>query len=247
MRTPRNPGGLSFDRPVASLTQPLPPLTGTASITTIQCSPAKSYSPPQPLPESGHTSPQQSSPPSSAFDSETDLGAAVEMHCGRTDSRYAARVGVRGYASSDETSISGTLPPSSQSASPSQTPSLFSTGSFHPAPTPTNAGRPLCTCHRLMQFGQFTQDNHTCDGPDCSIPIPAMAVGWHCEVCGFDLCINCYPPDFSISQYGSQHTLGDSLSTLQLNSASPDRTSNMADLCQQTEHHAAASGWGRNG
>jgi hypothetical protein len=181
-----------------------------------------------------------------SINSETDLGALVQKTCGRNDSRFAATIGVRGYASSDETSISGSLYTSSQSATTSQTPSLYSTGSFHPAPIPSHAERPRCKCNRTMQFGCFTEDNHACDAPDCSKHISAGAFGWHCEVCSFDFCIQCCRPDFPFTQNTSQHTLDDSLSTMQLNSSSPTTHSDMVALDHQLGADAAASGRGHH-
>jgi hypothetical protein len=230
-----------------------PSLGGSPPRTTLGRTPRSSIS--------GHSTPQSPSSPSrdnnlaqsdlsssqsSAINSETDLGALVTKTCGRNDNRFAARIGVRGYASSDETSISGSLYPSSQSASTSQTPSIFSTGSFHPTPIPSSADRPLCKCRRPMQFGQFTQDNHQCDSTDCASHIPADSFGWHCEFCSFDFCISCQTPNFSFGQDLSQSTLDDSLSTMHLASlpSSPHSTTDAPS--RQEGSYAAAGGRGHH-
>jgi hypothetical protein len=228
---------------------------------SLGCSPPRHSLGRTPRSTSGHSTPQLASSPSrdnypiqldppssqlSSINSETDLGALVNKTCGRNDNRFAAPIGVRGYASSDETSISGSLYSSSQSATTSHTPSIFSTGSFHPAPIPSNADRPLCKCHRSMQFGCFTQDNHRCDGPDCSAHIPANTFGWHCEICSFDFCITCQPPNFPFSQDLSQSSLDDSLSTMHLASPSPSPHSTTDAPFRQEGSDAAANGRGQH-
>jgi hypothetical protein len=228
---------------------------------SLGCSPPRNSLGRTPRSTSGHSTPQPASSPSrdnypiqldppssqlSSINSETDLGALVNKKCGRNDNRFAAPIGVRGYASSDETSISGSLYSSSQSATTSHTPSIFSTGSFHPAPIPSNADRPLCKCHRSMQFGCFTQDNHRCDGPDCSAHIPANTFGWHCEICSFDFCIICQPPNFPFSQDLSQSSLDDSLSTMHLASHSPSPHFTTDAPFRQEGSDAAADGRGQH-
>jgi hypothetical protein len=164
------------------------------------------------------TSASPRSESSLAIDSETDLGHLVEMTGGRSDSRFAARVGVRGDISSDETSISGSFRSSGlATGSTSETPSIFSTGSFHPHPIPNGATRPPCAARHPMQFGNFSQPNHRCDNPSCNTDIVQGSFGWHCEVCSFDYCSNCFPYTWE-AILSQESTLQDSLSTLQLHS-----------------------------
>jgi hypothetical protein len=152
------------------------------------------------------------------IDSETDLGLLVEKTAGRHDHHYAARLGVRGACSSDETSESGSFRSSGlASGSTSQTPSIYSTGSFHPHLIPNGADQPRCTSRHAMQFGRFTQGNHCCD--NCSANIARSSFGWHCEVCSFDYCSGCFAHTWEpIPSEAS--TIQDSLSTLQLSSQS---------------------------
>jgi hypothetical protein len=178
-----------------------------------------------------------------AIDSETDLGQLVEMTGGRTDSRFAARIGVRGDASSDETSISGSFHSSGlATGSTSETPSIFSTGSFHPHPIPNGAIRPPCAARHAMQFGNFSQPNHRCDNPACNSDIPQGIFGWHCEMCSFDYCSTCFPYDWTAIP-SQESTLHDSLSTLQLYSESP---SPLAALRHQEGASAAVLDRGHN-
>jgi hypothetical protein len=173
-----------------------------------------------------------------AIDSETDLGRLVEMTGGRSDNRFAARIGVRGDISSDETSVSGSFRSSGlASGSTSETPSIFSTGSFHPHPIPNGAIRPPCTARHPMQFGSFSQPNHRCDNPACNADIAQGSFGWHCEMCSFDFCSNCFPYDW-VAIPSQESTLQDSLSTLQLHSGSP---SPLAALRHQEGASAAVS------
>jgi hypothetical protein len=240
-----SPGNNSSPRKAPSLGS-TPPRT---SLGRTPRSSARGHSSPQsptsPLHDDDSQAPTPN-PSQSSINSETDIGALVDMHCGRKDNRFSATIGVRGYASSDETSISGSLYPSSQSATTSQTPSIYSTGSFHPAPIPSNAGRPLCKCRRPMQFGCFTQDNHSCDGPECGTHIQAGAYGWHCEVCSFDFCTACHSPDFAYCSSHTQSTLDSSLSTMQLSSPSPEHSPTTVAPYRQKGADAAAAGRGHD-
>jgi hypothetical protein len=167
--------------------------------------------------DSASSSPTLASPLSNV--SDKDLGRLVELTCGQGDNHYAARVGVRGLLSPDETSESGSFRSSGiASGSASQTRSIFSTGSFHPHATPNGIDLPLCSARHTMQFGRFSQANHRCDNSDCCADIPQGKFGWHCEICSFDICSNCFPFDWE--PVPSQSTLQDSMSTLQLSSQS---------------------------
>jgi hypothetical protein len=92
-----------------------------------------------------------------------------------------------------------------------------------------------------MQFGRFSQPNHRCDNPSCMAEIAQNNFGWHCEVCSFDYCKACFPYDWE--PILSQTTLNDSMSTLQLDSAS---ASPVAASRHQEDANAAASGRGHN-
>ena len=240
---PRDGNGIGRSaRSASRLTLPQESANLTPDLSLLPSSPASQTpsSPDSIAPSSATSATLSSEQPLSSFNSETDLGALVSMHCGRNESRFAARVGVRGFASSDETSISGSLYSSGRSPSPSQTPSIFSTGSFHPRPIPSDAPRPTCEQRHRMQFGRFTEDNHRCDGANCKADIARGAFGWHCEQCSFDICANCHywQPDHS-----QQSSLDDSISTLQLHSQSPQHEE--ASLHQKALS-AAAAGRGRN-
>ena len=190
-------------------------------------------------------SPLHSSVSSLSNVSEKNLGQLVEQQCGKSDNRYASRMGVVGAVSSDESSISGSFRSSGlASGSSSQPPSLYSTGSHHPHPTPNDAEIPLCVARHAMQFGRFTQANHCCDNPDCNANIVQGAWGWHCVQCvsGFDYCSECFPHTWD-PLASQESTLHDSLSTMQLSSPSP---SPLAAPCHQRSASAAAAGRGHD-
>jgi hypothetical protein len=136
--------------------------------------------------------PAQPSSSSPSITSSTDLGDLVYQTARKGESKYAARIGVRGDVSSDETSESGSLPMDTSIES-SQTPSIVSTGSFHLHCTPNTFHPPLCANNHTMSFGQFHEANHTCDVADCMKPIPAWDYGFHCEQCSMDVCTSCWP------------------------------------------------------
>ena len=129
-----------------------------------------------------------------SLNSELDLGAYVDQQCGRSDNAFAGRMRVYGDASTDETSDSGSLPPSSRSASLSLTPSLYSTGSLHSHLVPRGAEVPGCMrCRRSMGFFRFLEENHSCDNGECGKPFARNSYGWHCADCDVDLCSECWP------------------------------------------------------
>jgi hypothetical protein len=120
------------------------------------------------------------------------------MSCRRRESLYASRIGVRGQVSSDETSESGSLYTSSGVDS-SQTPSIVSSGSFHIHLTPNDFQLPLCDNGHDMPFGQFHEDNHTCDVEGCASSgiIAREQFGFHCAHCNTDVCVRCWPIDWT--------------------------------------------------
>ena len=149
--------------------------------------------PPLPTSESLSTKTSQMS-----LTSEVDMGSYVDKECGRNDNAFASRIRVYGGASSDETSESGSLLPSSRSASLSQAPSMFSTGSLHEHLVPRDAEVPGCTkCRRHMGFFRFIEENHSCDSESCGKTIARNAYGWHCADCDVDLCAGCWPYTWS--------------------------------------------------
>jgi hypothetical protein len=193
-------------------------------------------------PDASQSAPSVASSPASVSSlsnvSEKDLGQLVETTCGRSDNHYASRIGVRGAVTPDETSDSGSFRSSGlASGSTSQAPSIYSTGSFHPHPIPNGTFQPPCASHHSMQFGRFTQPNHRCDNPTCALDITQGSFGWHCEVCSFDYCRACFPCDWQ--PIPSQSTLDDSMSTMQLNSASSSPVA--APRLQESADAAAVS------
>jgi hypothetical protein len=154
------------------------------------------------------------------LNSEVDLGEYVEMQCRQGESTYAARVCVRGDASTDETSESGSLSRTSRSATPSQSPSMYSTGSLHEHLVPNGADIPLCKCKRSMTFVRFTQENHCCDNGSCLRSlIRKNAYGWHCSACDVDLCSNCFPYNWTpVDSFATPTDSADSISTLHISS-----------------------------
>jgi hypothetical protein len=196
------------------------------------------------LPSSQSLSARTSQLSLDSLNSERDMGAYVDMHCGRNQSTYAARIGVLGQASSDETSQSGSLSQSSRSASLSQTPSMYSTGSLHEHLVPNGADVPLCKCRRKMGFFRFVEQNHACDNPECAKDIAKNAYGWHCADCSVDICSACFPYSWTpVDSFAS--SLPDSSGTLKLDSPSPD-DSPVAASRHQEDANAAASGRGHN-
>ena len=212
-RTPRNPTGLS------------PPTSPT------EHSPVNSGGP-LPPPSLSTQASQLS------LHSDVDMGAYVDMHCGKHESIYAGRVGVRDAASSDETSETGSLPPSSRSASLSQTPSMYSTGSLHEHQIPRGADTPQCTCRRAMIFVRFTQQNHACDNTGCSKPIARNAYGWHCADCDVDVCSICFPHSWT-PEDSFTSSVPDSSSTLALESPPPSDHGQAAPRLQGGDGAAA--------
>jgi hypothetical protein len=153
----------------------------------------------------------------SSLDSQADLGDYVAKQGRRGESKFQQRVWVKGGASSDETSESGELSPD-RSPSPSCTPSVFSTGTFHDHLVPSHVELPPCTsCSRPLVFGQFHDSNHNCDGHGGTIR--RKAYGWHCAMCDVDYCITCIPIDWEpVSEFASSAA---SSQTLQLSSPAP--------------------------
>jgi hypothetical protein len=154
----------------------------------------------QPVAHSTHSAP--------SITSSTDLGNYVDMMGSRKESKYRSRIGVRGFASADESSEEDSCSYSSHSPSSSEVPSLYSTGSFHHHPVPSRFNLPICPkCRRPAQFGQFHSDNHNCDRPDCIHGVEIFQTGcfaFHCANCDFDICISCHPinwvPESSLTQ-----------------------------------------------
>jgi len=163
---------------------------------------------------SAHTSTSAPSQDSSVISnvSNIDLADFVAMSGRLGESRFAARVEVVGDGSSDTTSeMTGSRWNSSEAASSSQTPSIFSTGSAHTHLTPSNFPHPRCRLNHVTDFVQYHTDNHRCDWPGCeSSSIPSGAFGWHCPQCSFDICVQCCPIDFTPES--SQITIHSSLS-----------------------------------
>ena len=127
--------------------------------------------------------------------SSTNLGDLVFPQ--NSESRFRLQVGVRGNASSDTSSLSGSYDQSAiGSPSTSAQPSITSTGSFHPHATDTShptwrlpqCTNPICAS---MVFGCFHQDNHSCD--ICFRLITVFEYGYHCPHCDRDYCITCHP------------------------------------------------------
>ena len=138
-----------------------------------------------------------SSHPGDSLDSpnsEDDLGNYVELAGRVGESRYQRGVGVTGDHSSDESSESGSLPPSSQSAESSQARTYDSVGSFHPHLCRSGFSLPLCGAKHEMVFGSFSQPNHKCD--TCDTDMPARSWGFHCALCDSDICTSCWEIDW---------------------------------------------------
>jgi hypothetical protein len=206
--------------------------------------------PPNNYPGIAHTSSESLSSKASqmSLQSEVDLGAYVDMHCGRGDNAYARRVGVDGDASSDETSESGSPLLSSRSATQSHTPSMYSTGSLHEHLVPRDADVPLCKCRRRMGFFRFCEENHVCDNTGCDVTIEKNTYGWHCADCSMDLCSTCFPHSWTpIDSFAS--SAADSAGTMQLDSL-PSQTDSTSPLQAaprlQASADAAAFGRGHN-
>ena len=134
---------------------------------------------------------------SSSITSSTDLGNLVKMKGSKTESKYRASIGVRAQTSPDESSEATDVSDyvSDASSSTSDTPSIFSVGSFHHHAVRPGFELPTCKkCRRPFQFGCFHNDNHTCDGSECVLfgsPMNAGNWGWHCAHCSIDLCTAC--------------------------------------------------------
>ena len=126
--------------------------------------------------------------------SETDLADYVELAGRAGESRLQRGIEVTGGQSSDETSETGSLPPSTQSADSSQARTYDSVGSFHPHLCRTGFSLPLCGARHEMVFGSFSQPNHKCD--TCDTDIPARAWGFHCALCDSDICTTCWSIDW---------------------------------------------------
>jgi hypothetical protein len=133
--------------------------------------------------------------------SSVDLGNLVTDQTPANESRYQLQLGVRGHASSDTTSASGSYLSSGVGSqlSSSFARSLDSTGSFHPHFMDTVTypifNPPSCT-NRIcdsMTFGCFHEDNHSCDFTACRCQIEHGEFGWHCPHCDRDYCITCRP------------------------------------------------------
>ena len=127
--------------------------------------------------------------------SSTNLGDLVFPL--NSESRFHFQIGVRGDASSDTTSLSGSYDQSAiASPSTSVQPSILSTGSFHPHAADTShptyrlpqCSNPMCAS---MTFGCFHQDNHACD--ICFRTILFAEYGYHCPHCDRDYCVTCHP------------------------------------------------------
>jgi hypothetical protein len=187
----------------------------------------------------------------SSIDSMTDMGGYVAKQGRRGESKYQPLIYVKGAASSDETSEDGSMQPSSQSATTSCTPSVFSTGTHHPHAIPPSSryynDLPPCPkCRHSLQFGQYHDGNHACDCAHCTSPvIPEKGWGWHCPQCSVDYCVepSCIPIDWEpISSYPSTLDSAASSQTLQLSS----QPSPSAAPRHQDGADAAASGRGRD-
>jgi hypothetical protein len=170
--------------------------------------------------------------------SNVDLANYIAMQGRAGESVYAARIGVVGTCSSDESSqITPASWRSSASSSVSQAPSLYSTGSLHSHAIPSNHAMPRCRCNRNMRFFCFHEDNHSCDDTRCANPrIPARAYGWHCADCSLDLCTTCFPISF---------TPDDSFIDTQSSIEALDTPPSDAAPRSQEGDDAAASGRGR--
>ncbi len=148
-----------------------------------------------------HAFPPASNTATDSNSSSVILGDLVTARTPTNESRYQYQLGVRGNASSDTSSVTGSYLSSGVGSqlSPSLARSLDSTGSFHPHLWNTTAypdfHSPSCT-NRIcgsMTYGCFHENNHACDFIDCRRQIEYAEFGWHCPHCDRDYCITCCP------------------------------------------------------
>ena len=126
---------------------------------------------------------------------------------------------VHGFASADESSEEDSCSYTSHTSSNSDIPSLYSTGSFHHHPVPSNYNLPICLkCRRPCQFGQHHSDNHNCDCPDCIHGDEVFLTGtfaFHCAHCDFDICVSCHPINW-VPESSLPDSLASDLSSFQM-------------------------------